>query len=381
MKMKKIVLLSLALLFSFEAGLVEAQTTAFKYQGSLTDGGNPASGTFQMQFRLFDAVSGGAQVGTTVTNTTAAVANGVFSLNLDFGANALSGANRWLEIAVRRNSGESYVTLSPREQIASSPYAVRTLSATQADALSAACTGCVTDAKIDTVAGTKVTGAVATATNAQNLGGVAAAQFVQTNDPRLSDPRTPLPGSTSYIQNTQTPQTASNFNISGTGTVGSLISNGSINLGAIVAPSAAPAGQTRLYFDTATNKLRVSENGEPFVNLVGATGVSGSGVVNRIPLWSAGTTLGDSVLSQAGSFIGIGNPSPSFGLDIRGTGFGAVLRITDNTSGNSLVLQAGAGGNMKVTGYNYNTNTAVPLFLGVDGATVSYTHLTLPTKA
>ena len=40
----------------------------------------------------------------------------------------------------------------------------------------------------------------------------------------------------------------------------------------------------------------------------------------------------------------------------------------DNTSGNSLVLQAGAGNNMKVTGYNYNTNTAVPLFLSVDEA-------------
>jgi hypothetical protein len=54
------------------------------------------------------------------------VEQGIFTVKLDFGANALSGANRWLEIAVRHNSGESYSMLAPREQIASSPYAVRT---------------------------------------------------------------------------------------------------------------------------------------------------------------------------------------------------------------------------------------------------------------
>ena len=46
----------------------------------------------------------------------------------------------------------------------------------------------------------------------------------------------------------------------------------------------------------------------------------------------------------------------------------AQQRITDNTSGNSLVLQGGAGSNMKVTGYNYATNTPVPLYLSADGA-------------
>ena len=41
------------------------QTTAFTYQGKLTDNGNPASGQFDFQFKLFDALSAGTQQGTT----------------------------------------------------------------------------------------------------------------------------------------------------------------------------------------------------------------------------------------------------------------------------------------------------------------------------
>src|SRR5688572_20914681 len=106
------------------ATLSPSQTSAFLYQGRLTDSGNPANGSFQMQFKLFDSLSGGSQVGANLTDVPVTATAGIFSVRLDFGAPALSGANRWLEIAVRRNAGESYVTLSPREQISASPYAV-----------------------------------------------------------------------------------------------------------------------------------------------------------------------------------------------------------------------------------------------------------------
>ena len=43
-----------------------AQGTGFAYQGKLADNGNPANGTFDLQFTLFDAVSGGAQAGATL---------------------------------------------------------------------------------------------------------------------------------------------------------------------------------------------------------------------------------------------------------------------------------------------------------------------------
>jgi hypothetical protein len=53
--------------------------------------------------------------------------------------------------------------------------------------------------------------------NAQFLGGIPANQYVVTTDSRLSDARTPTPGSPSYIQNSTALQSVSNFNISGTG--------------------------------------------------------------------------------------------------------------------------------------------------------------------
>jgi len=51
-------------------------------------------------------------------------------------------------------------------------------------------------------------GAVPTATNASQLGGVAANQYVLTGDARLSDARGPTAGSTNCIQNGTTIQAA-----------------------------------------------------------------------------------------------------------------------------------------------------------------------------
>ena len=40
-----------------------AQTTAFTYQGRLTDGGTSANGNYDLQFVLWDSSSGGSQIG------------------------------------------------------------------------------------------------------------------------------------------------------------------------------------------------------------------------------------------------------------------------------------------------------------------------------
>src|SRR5512138_2411485 len=52
--------------------VAEAQTTAFTYQGKLSDGGSPANGTYDLQFKLFDtaAVGTGTQQGPTLTYPT-----------------------------------------------------------------------------------------------------------------------------------------------------------------------------------------------------------------------------------------------------------------------------------------------------------------------
>src|SRR5229473_952533 len=89
------------LVFLLAATSAFAQSSGFTYQGRLTDGGTPANGNYDLQFALFDSLSGGTQVGSTQTLNTVAVSNGVFTVSLDFGANSFPGANRFLEISAR----------------------------------------------------------------------------------------------------------------------------------------------------------------------------------------------------------------------------------------------------------------------------------------
>jgi hypothetical protein len=182
----------LTLFLCFSGALAHAQTTAFNYQGRLSDGGNPPSGLYDLQFRLFDAASSGNQVGMTILRDDVTVVGGVFSVSVDFGAAAFPGADRWLEIDVRPGASTgTFTTLNPRQAIDATPYALQSLNAA----------------------------------NALQLAGVASDQYVLTTDPRLSDARAPTAGSAHYIHNTASLQSGSNFNITGNGTIG-----GNLNL-------------------------------------------------------------------------------------------------------------------------------------------------------
>jgi len=114
----------------------QAQTSTFTYQGNLTIGGALANGGYDLQFKLYDQLSGGALQGSpsTVTVSGVTVTAGVFTVELDFGAAAFPGAARFLEISVRPAGSGGFTTLSPRQQLSSTPYAIRSLSAATADA-------------------------------------------------------------------------------------------------------------------------------------------------------------------------------------------------------------------------------------------------------
>ena len=94
------------------SSVVCAQTTSFTYQGRLRDSGAAANGNYDLQFALFDSASGGTQIGATQTVSAVAVSVGIFSVQLDFGATAFPGANRFLEIRTRVAGSASFTTLT-----------------------------------------------------------------------------------------------------------------------------------------------------------------------------------------------------------------------------------------------------------------------------
>ena len=85
-----------------------AQGTAFTYQGRLNDGGSPANGIYDLRFTIYDALTGGSAVSGTLTAAPVAVSNGLFTVTLDFGPEAFTGAARWLDIDVRPNGGSGH---------------------------------------------------------------------------------------------------------------------------------------------------------------------------------------------------------------------------------------------------------------------------------
>src|ERR1017187_3443228 len=101
-----------------------AQGTAFTYHGRLNDAASPATGSYDLEFAIYDALASGSQIGGTLTRPATAVNNGLFTVTLDFGAGVFNGPPRWLEIGVRINGGGAFTTLIPRQQIMATPYAI-----------------------------------------------------------------------------------------------------------------------------------------------------------------------------------------------------------------------------------------------------------------
>ncbi len=105
------------------AGIVDDTIT---YQGRLLEAGQPVTDNCDFRVKLFDAASGGTQIGTTqqFLNVTMS-SDGTVSLSLDFGSAAFDGSDRWLEIEVRNPAGSgNFVILTPRQQVRAAPYAL-----------------------------------------------------------------------------------------------------------------------------------------------------------------------------------------------------------------------------------------------------------------
>lgn len=69
---KASVLLAIVLLV-LSASRISAQTTEFTYQGKLSESGNPATGAYDFEFMLYDALAGGTAQGVPVQRLNVAV--------------------------------------------------------------------------------------------------------------------------------------------------------------------------------------------------------------------------------------------------------------------------------------------------------------------
>lgn len=117
-----------AIAFAGDPELPIPQGSAFTYQGKLGVSGNPLNDSADFQFTLWEESVDGMQIGETIMVSDVAVVNGLFSVELDFGDNAFTGYERWLEIDVRSPHAPSdtvpYTTLIPRQPITVAPVAM-----------------------------------------------------------------------------------------------------------------------------------------------------------------------------------------------------------------------------------------------------------------
>ncbi len=141
--------LSVLLAFAGASASALAQSTAFTYQGELKENGAPVAGAYDLQFRLFDSLAGGVQVGTTQCVNNVNVQEGRFTVTLDFGQQFALPASRFMQVDVRLDSGlacttaTGYTSLTPRQLLTATPLANHAKAAFSLDAADGAPTNSV----------------------------------------------------------------------------------------------------------------------------------------------------------------------------------------------------------------------------------------------
>ena len=108
---------------------------------------------------------------------------------------------------------------------------------------------------------------------------------------------------------------------------------------------------------TATQKLAVDSSGNLIEIPIGAGPVDGSGTANYITKWTDGDTIGNSVMFESGSNIGIGTTSPTFKLS---------TYISTNSRNGHYIYGDNGGANESI-GYRTENANGTGIFFGVNG--------------
>ncbi len=293
------------------AASIFAQTTEFTYQGKLSDAGM-SSGNYDFEFRLCATLAGdcSAPLASDFQTNIPVSSSGIFTTKINFGYGFFNGADRFLEIRVRRSGETTYTTLTPRQKITSAPYAFQSY-------------------------------------NTAYFNNMPLEDFILEGDPRLSP--------NNYVNNTTTTQTGVNFNIGGTGTAAILNAATQFNLGgerilggaagtdnlfAGRNSGASNAGSSNSFFGTNSGRLNTGNNGSFFGAGAGEinTGASNSFFGGFAGSLNTSGRLNSFFGSGAGGFNTQGDRNAFFGVSA-----GAL-----NTT----------GGNNTFFGYNAGTSNA-----------------------
>ncbi len=103
-----------------------ATGSSFTYQGRLVKSGQPVNGICALNLSLWDAASSGGLLNVNALPSVP-ITNGLFTVQIDFGASPFIGEARWIETAVQCPADAGYVPLSPRTRLTAAPYALYAL--------------------------------------------------------------------------------------------------------------------------------------------------------------------------------------------------------------------------------------------------------------
>ena len=339
------------------SSVIQAQTSSFSYQGKLDDAGSPANGAYDFEFRLFDALSGGAQIGSTITVNDLTVTAGIFNTSLDFGASAFPGANRWLEISVRLGTSTgAYTTLTPRQPINSTPYSIKSLSATTANGLSAACVNCVTSGQINNINSTQINGTITGSQLALPL-----SLTVASSNPVVS----------ATNNGTGTGLYGNSTTATGTGVYGQNSSNaGNAVYGAATNPTGTPIGVHGVSNASEGTGVRgLATSTSPVGNSAGVQGTTNSTTASGFGVFGSHAGTGAGVYGESPGGFGVrghstnptgvtygvaGTAISSSGIGVRGSVFtttGSSVGVSGESRGDTGIGVRGEAGN--ASGINF----------------------------
>ncbi len=336
------------------AGLPRLALAAPLVTGTLTEtgqllvAGSPVTGSYDLQFQLFNAATGGTQVGTTQSLPAVPVADGVFYAEINFGA-VIGTPGLYLQTSYRKAGTTAYTTETPRKKLFESGYADYATEAGYAATAGSAGTASVSNS-------TKALLTKALSATAPAIG------QVLTYNGALWEPQTPAPDAT-YTAGAGLALAGRQFSILNGGVTASMLGAGSVGAGAIAMPlslSADNNGGASLLVNNASGYGLYGSSASPVfsgtygVNILSGDNGSLGGYVNGT-IEPAGVIGSDSSNKGFSSYGVYGSSITGFGVYGSSLNSYGVEGDTGGSSAAGVIGSASTAGSVAVYGQNTAT--------------------------